>query len=145
MSDFRSEYFNRYALSGLNKVGDVIIPGTTGKDPFPSFSETGCIEHVDELLAVTEEEDVKALNIVLTVLNFLPAAATRGLFRLSLLDNRVPDSIGSALRMLNLALRGVPMSLYYSNFTSLDYTGKKVFDIIDYDVHCEPDPDFKNW
>lgn len=145
MNKVYSEYFNRFAIKGLDKVGDVIIPGTTGENGFPSFSQTGCIENVDEILQVTHPEDVAALNILMTVLGLLPALVTLTLFKLSMQDEKVPDILGNPLRMLNLALRGLPMSLYYSSFSKLEYDGKKVYEIIDYDIYCEPDPDFKNF
>ena len=45
-----SLYLSQFELCGLNKVGDLVVPGGYG---FPSFSETGCVNHVDDVMAAT--------------------------------------------------------------------------------------------
>ena len=135
-----SKYLSRAALKGLDKVGDVVLPGEPHSDNgFPSFSETGCIYHVDEVLVTTACDDVKALNILLAILGLLPSFITRGLLQLSGLEKHAPGLLGTALRLLGVALRGVPVSLYYSNLTGPGYTGKTVHEVMGYQVQCEPD------
>lgn len=135
-----SAYLSNAALRGLNKVGDIVLPGEPhNSDGFPSFSATGCIHHVDEVLVTTAPDDVKALNILLSILGLLPATATRWLLQLASLEKHAPGLLGTGLRLLGVALRGVPISLYYSNLTGPNYTGKTVHEVMGYHVHCEPD------
>lgn len=135
-----SEYLSNAALRGLNKVGDIVLPGEPhNSGGFPSFSTTGCIHHVDEVLVTTADDDIKALNILLAILGVLPAAISRWLLQLSSLEKYAPGLLGTSLRLLGVALRGVPVSLYYSNLTGPGYTGKTVHEVMGYQVHCEPD------
>lgn len=135
-----SKYLSYAALKGLNKVGDVVLPGEPyNNDGFPRFSATGCIYHVDEVLTTTAPEDVKALNMLLATLGFLPAVVTQWLLQLSSLEAHAPGLLGTGLRLVGVALRGVPISLYYSNLTAPSYTGKTVHEVMAYQVHCEPD------
>lgn len=137
-----SNYISHRALKGLNKLGDVVIPKS---QTLPSFSETNAIEYVDEVLEVTDPEDVTALNILLTVIHFLPAGFSKGLLKLSEQCERLPDWIGNPLRMVNIALRGIPLSLYYSGLQGSQAKGSNVLEIMEYELTCEPDYDFKNW
>lgn len=137
-----SNYISHRALKGLNKLGDIIIPQS---HTMPSFSETRSIEYVDEVLEVTNQEDVAALNILLTVIHFMPRFFTQGLLKLSEQCERLPDIIGNPLRMVNIALRGIPMSLYYSGLKGINANCDGVLDIMEYELSCEPDYNFKNW
>ncbi|MFQ5420283.1 MAG: hypothetical protein ACE5EY_07965, partial [Anaerolineae bacterium] len=65
----KSKYFSPRALAGLNRIGDVLLPGT---DELPSFSEFGGIEYVDQLVAYAPADDVTTLGTVLAVLSWLP-------------------------------------------------------------------------
>lgn len=135
-----SQYLSYAALKGLSKVGDVVLPGEPhDSNGFPSFSQTGCIHHVDEVLVTTAPDDVKALNILLAIMGFLPAIVTKWLLQLSSLEEHAPGFLGMGLRLIGVALRGVPISLYYSNLTHPSYQGKTVYEVMDYQVHCEPD------
>ncbi len=116
----KSEYFNQAALKGLNRIGDILIPG--GGD-FPSFSEFNCIEHVDDLLAYAPPEDVKDLGMVLMLLSYLPKSL---LLRLVKSLAKAPDKkggLGILFRQLNLGIRGIVFSLYYSEKPGQGYTG----------------------
>lgn len=136
MSYAQSKYLSPRGLDGLNKVGDVVLPGDGN---FPRYSDTGCSCHVDEVLEVTHPDDVAGLKLLLPVMSFMPAAFIRALLRLSELEQHAPGIIGTGLRLIGLALRGVPLSLYYSNLTAPYYRGKTVYEVIGYDVHVEPD------
>ncbi len=134
-----SSYLSIRALAGLNKVGDVVLPGEAQADGLPRFSDTGCIAYVDEVMAATAEDDVKALNLLLAVQSYLPAVIIRGLLKLSAWEQYAPGVLGTGLRLIGVALRGVPISLYYSNLHAPDYAGTQVHAAMDYHVHCEPD------
>lgn len=51
-----STILNNRAIRAMERIGDIMIPKN---GDFPSFSETGSIEHIDDLVAYAPEEDIK--------------------------------------------------------------------------------------
>lgn len=137
-----SNYLSARAMRGLNKLGDIVAPGF---ENMPKFSDTGCILYVDEIMEVTKKADVDSLNILLAVIDIMPKAFTRMLLWLGAQNDKVPDLIGSALRLLDIGLRGVIISLYYSSLSAPEFEGESVHQAMGYEVQCEPDYTFKNW
>jgi hypothetical protein len=118
-------------LRALARIGDAMIPGGEG---FPRFSDTGCLAHVDPILEVTPAEDVAGLKALLSVLSFFPAGL---LLRFLRFVGRERESLGplaGALRNIDLGLKGLVMSTYYSNRTGPGYAGPKVFDVLGFDL-----------
>jgi aldehyde dehydrogenase (NAD+) len=126
-----SKYFNQPQLLGLQKAGDVILPGT---DLSPSFSDTGCIDHVDRLAAYLSDEDLGGLRLLLRLLHRTPKWSIRLLMTACSANARFPGFLGAALRTIDLGLRGIITSLYYSNLTGAGYQGKKVFNVVGWDA-----------
>ncbi len=122
-----SRYFTQPQLLGLQKAGDVILPGTNRS---PGFSATGCIEHVDRLAAYLSADDLGGLRVLLRLLRRAPKWAIRLLMRACQANARFPGFLGTALRTIDIGLRGMVTSLYYSNLTGAGYQGKKVFDVV---------------
>jgi hypothetical protein len=131
-----SKYLSERELKGLSKVGDLMIPGGYG---MPSFSHTGCIEHVDEIMSTTLPADVKDFKLLMNVMYFLPEVFVRGILNMIANEARFPSPIGGVLRLLNIGMKGVVYSLYYSDKTGLTYAGPSVNESIGYQVHCAPD------
>ena len=107
-----STIINNRAVKTIERIGDIMIPKN---GDFPSFSETGSVEHIDDLIAYAPEDDIKDLGSLLTVLSFMPN------FVLKWLMNKVADSheagdagIPVLLRQLDFGLRGLIFSCYYS-------------------------------
>jgi hypothetical protein len=128
----KSNYFWNSTLKGLSRVGDVYIPQT---GEFPSFSQLGCIEMIDEMAAYLPGEDVSLLNGVLTVFAVLPVRTLRWLVRVmeESLDN--VGTLPSLLRLLSLGLRGLLFGCYYSGYCGQGYTGKTPLDILGYQLN----------
>ncbi len=116
----KSEYFNQAALKGLNRIGDILVPG---EDDFPSFSEYNCIEHVDDLLAFAPPEDVKDLGMVLAILNYFPRSLLLYLVKSLAQAPDKKGGLGVLFRQLNLGIRGIVFSLYYSEKPGAGYSG----------------------
>ncbi len=115
----KSIYFNQSALKGLNKMGDILVPGT---GDFPSFSQYNCIEHVDGLLAYAPADDVKDLGMVLMLLSFLPRVLLIKLVKILAGAPQKKGGIGTLLRQLNMGIRGIVFSLYYSEKPGSGYS-----------------------
>lgn len=131
-----SEYFSIKQLEAIEKLGDIIIPAN---GDFPAFSDTGCIEHIDTVMSPAHEEDIKALGWLLLVLRYTPPIFIRWLLDLMGKAESMPRWLAPPFRLLNVSLKGIVFSLYYSNLTRDSYTGPRPFDAIDYELYCEPD------
>ncbi len=118
---------------GLLRLGDVLIPGD---GDMPSFSNSGCAAHADRMLQHMYDDDRAGVTGVLTACAFLPRPVIRGLFAMTDRHERAPEPIAGLLRMANLGIKGVVMTLYYS-----DVGGGRVFETMKWDpvVHAPAD------
>lgn len=128
----QSNYFNAAALKGLNRIGDVFIPGD---GELPSFSAFGGIEHVDAVIAYTPEEDIASLKLVLSVFSFLPESMLRWAVDQMVAASYRDGLINSLLRQLNIGLKGILFACYYSGKAGAAYTGTNPLEVIDYQPH----------
>jgi hypothetical protein len=60
------------------------------------------------------------------------------LIKLIALGERIPGQWGAPLRLLNVSLRGVVYSLYYSNYQREPAQTNPVHGVIGYQVSCPP-------
>ena len=128
-----SKYFSTRALAGLNRIGDVLLPDSDG---LPSFSAYGAIEHVDDLAAYAPADDIATLGTVLAVLSWLPQGVLHWLA--GKMSTATPDSTGMMAplyRQLNMGLRGILFSLYYSGKPGSAFSGKDPLEVIGYEVN----------
>lgn len=131
----QSRYLGLRQLRALERLGDILLPGY---GDMPRFSETGSLAHVDELLAAAPAADVRDLRLLLTVLAWMPDWALRALLNLIERRERLPNLLAAPLRLLNLGLKGVLLSLYYSGLPGPYSQGPSVLDIMEYQLNCEP-------
>ena len=121
------KYLSNSALNGLNRLGDIIIPAY---EQFPSFSQAGGVSSADDLVEHAPEADRKDLNLVLTLLSFMPGFILRWLVGKmeTSPDNNGP--IGPIFRQLDIGIRGLVFSCYYSGRLGADYKGPDPLDLI---------------
>lgn len=124
-----SRYFTPRELHGLRRAGDLILPGT---DASPSFSQTGCIDHIDRMAAYLNTDDLDGLRLVGGLFAWWPRWSIRLLLKLCTRGQRLPGPLGAALRLMEIGVKGAVMSLYYANVSGEGYRGPKVFDVIDW-------------
>lgn len=122
-----SKYFSQNQLKGLLKSGDTILPGTAIS---PSFSETGCINHIDRMAAFLSDDDLGGLKLLFGIFRWTPKWIISLIMTACNHNKRFPGFLGAGLRMIEIGVKGATLSPYYANLTSPDYTGKKVYDII---------------
>lgn len=147
-----SQYLPPRAYQGLSRLGDFLLPGTAH---MPAFSTTHCLEHVDEMLSSTSKRDRDDLIKILTVFSVLPHWAMGRLLRLS---GKASSEVASypranvgmrpinqltlwfttQLRLLDLGLRGVVFSLYYSGLNDALTHTPSVHNAMDFQLHCQP-------
>ena len=137
MKDNASRFLSPGQYRSLVRIGELYLPGT---ETMPSFSATGCIRHLDLLLGEIDPSDRKMLALVLSVLRFVPVLLLR--YLLVAMDNhhRMVGVIAAPLRLLNLALKGTVMTLYYSGLEDdSSHEAPGVHQAMDFHLHCEPD------
>jgi len=115
-------------VRGLRKAGDVLIPGDS---ELPSFSGSGCVAHVDGMLDYMHGGDRDGLKALLGVFGLLPKVLIRGIIALTEHHHGVPTALGSVLRMINTGVKGVVMTLYYSDVGG---QGQSIYQVIKYDA-----------
>jgi hypothetical protein len=126
--------FSKRAVIGLSKIGDVYLPKN---NEFPTYSEVADTSKLDMLIENAPKEDIEALNMVLVIFSYLPMFIVKFLvhqFSKSMSSNS-EGIIASNFRQLNMGLRGLCYSTYYSEFTNPNYKGKMPLQILDYNLN----------
>ncbi len=122
------------AIRAIYRIGDMMIPKN---GDFPSYSEVKGLDYIDDILSYAPENDISDLNMVLTILGFMPT------FVLKILVNKMSKShenegsgaISVILRQLDFGLRGIVFATYYTEKTSPSFKGQKPIDIIGYKIN----------
>lgn len=127
-----SKYFWKSAIKGLNRIGDVFIPQD---DDMPSFSQFGGVEAIDSVIAYLPAEDVTLLNFALTIFLIMPDGFLQWL--VSEMENSLEKTgeIPSVMRQLNLGLRGIVFSCYYSGVSGSGFQGNNPLDVLGYKLN----------
>lgn len=126
-----SNYFSANAVKCLIRFGDLIIPSN---EPFPSFSEYGGVEYLDDMLEYAGDDDVTTLNILLGILSFMPDSVLRWVIRKTEESPSNESMMGGLFRELHVGLRGILFSCYYAGKPGKNYTGTDPLDLVGYDV-----------
>lgn len=129
-----ANFFSTRATKGLLKVGEIYCPKN---GDFPSFSEAAGTPYLNSLAANVPEDDFSSLNLVLAIFSFLPKGILNWIIEACTNAQNNPSDgiIPSTLRQLNIGLRGLCYSIYYSEFTNPNYKGKKPLEVIDYQLN----------
>lgn len=126
--------FSTSATKGLLKVGEVYCPKN---GDFPSFKEVAGTPYLNMLVANVPADDFSALSLVLSIFSFLPQGIVRWIVNACTKAQNNPSDgfLPSNLRQLNLGLRGLCFSLYYSEFNNPNFKDKKPLEVIDYHLN----------
>ncbi len=127
-----SRLFSKSAKKGLIRIGDILIPGN---DEFPSFSAYMCMEHIDDLIAYAPEDDIKDLGMVMSMFSLLPQGILVWLVRKMAIAHKNEGPLGSVLRQLNIGIRGIVFSLYYSEKPGSNFRQKNPTEMIGFTVN----------
>lgn len=126
-----SRHLTSRQMRGLSKLGDAYLPGD---GVLPSFSATGCAEHVDEVLDNLPEVDRDSLQLLLTLLSLTPQFKLVWLARFLEWSPKIPGPLGAGLRFLRMGIKGLVLTLYYSGKTGAEYHGPKPLEVLGYEV-----------
>lgn len=132
MSKPHSQILDPRAVRALERLGDLIVPRAGS---LPAFSELGCVEHVDSVLVYAPREDVASLKAVLVGLYYAPDLLLKLLVRAMANPGKWPALAATNLRLLDMGVRGVVLSLYYSGKTGAAYQGAMPHELLGYEIH----------
>ena len=107
-----SKYFSKSSIKGIERIGDIMIPRS---QDFPSFSDTGCIEHVDDFIAYTPESDLNDLNMLLTLISLMPGFAVHWLIKKMEASHKSNGGLSSLFRQIDFGMRGIVFSCFKDN------------------------------
>ncbi len=127
----KSEFLTKRALKTLINIGDIIIPQS---NEFPAFSEVVSSHQLDELLKYAPESDVESLNLFLTILSFMPQFVLKWFIKFIHKNFHSASFYGPIVRELNIGLRGIIFSCYYTNNLKHGFSGNKPLEIINADI-----------
>lgn len=127
-----SKIFSKPALNALNRIGDIIAPKN---GELPSYSECGCIEYIDDVAGYAPENDIKDLNMLLTVLSFMPGFVLQLLIKTINNSHQKDGPLTDLFRMLDFGLKGIILGTYYSGKVGKDYKGKSPQQIIGFNIN----------
>lgn len=113
------------------RIGDILLPKN---GEFPSFSETGSAEHLDDLTAYAPEGDIRDLNMVLTVFSYMPDFILKWLVSKMEHAHSSSGMLSTVLRQLDFGLRGLIFSCYYSGKTGTLFKGRNPLDVIEFEI-----------
>ncbi|MFZ2147654.1 MAG: hypothetical protein WAV28_10585, partial [Sedimentisphaerales bacterium] len=133
-----SKYFTPAQLRVINRIGDILAPGD---GVLPRFSETGSVEQIDRMVAYLPPSDIAGLKLLTNVLRFTPGFGIRLLLKVTMLDRYFPGSIAANLRKLDIGLRGIIFSLYYSFLDDPAGHGQRIKDGIGWDGAIRTKPE----
>lgn len=132
---FSSLFLTSQQLKTLERIGDLWMPAW---EEYPSFSQLGCIEYIDDILRWTPLEQLKDLQLLLSILSFFPTLFLKLFLKFVEKGNAWPVFIGTLSRLIHFAFRGIVFSLYYSGQQGSHYKGKNPLTLISYEINRVP-------
>ncbi len=122
----------------IERIGDILAPGD---DTLPAFSQCGFAEHADRMLLYLPEGERVRLRRFLRFTRLLPLCAVRVLLRSKALDRFLPNFAALPLRKLELGLRGLVFSLYYSFLDTPSGCGRRIQEAVGWDAAIRTRPE----
>ncbi len=119
------------AKHALSRIGYILLPKN---GDFPSFSETGAIEHLDGLTEFDPAGDISDLSMVLSILSFMPEFVLKWLVNKMETSQDSEGFLGPIFRQLDFGLRGLIFSCYYSGKMGSGFKGKNPLDVIGFEI-----------
>jgi hypothetical protein len=101
-------------IKGLYKLGKVVIPDFPG---FPTFAETQPQKHINGMVDYMYEDDRSAILVILSLFSMLPNFVIK--WKMLFIDYAAKwkGMPGAPFKMLQIALKGLIFTLYYSDLT----------------------------
>jgi hypothetical protein len=105
---------SRAQIRGLHKLASVILPKS---QDLPDFSEIGPEELINGMIDYMYPDDRGAILVLLKGFAIMPRFLIRLIMHIIIGGARWKGAAGAVFRMLQIALKGLVFTLYYSDFT----------------------------
>lgn len=107
--------FSKAHLKGVEKLGRVIIPETTD---FPPFRELKAEKYLNRMIDYMYDDDKSAILFLLKLFSVMPLFKIRWTMSLIEKGSRWKGMKGAPFRMLQIGLKGLIFTIYYSDLTT---------------------------
>jgi acyl-CoA reductase-like NAD-dependent aldehyde dehydrogenase len=124
-----SRYLKPRQTSVLEKLGDILIP--VGGE-LPSFSQADVIQHVDRIFEFLPTADRSSLLALLTLLACTPTWLLATFWSLIQKCKTLSGFWGSPFRQIDIGLKGIIYTLYYSDLDTPGKNQKTILEILDW-------------
>jgi len=114
-------------LRGVEKLGKVVMPPDSD---FPAFSELHAEQYINRMVDYMYEDDRSAIMIILKLFSAMPLFMIRSTMSLIEHGSKWKGMMGAPFRMLQIGLKGLIFTIYYSDLTS----GQNIHSKIGYDA-----------
>jgi acyl-CoA reductase-like NAD-dependent aldehyde dehydrogenase len=101
----------KLARKGLLKAADVILPGGA---ELPRFSQTEFLNHFPRIRDYMYQDDRQGFLLLMNLFGLMPRFKVRFLLWLASCHRFFPGPLGTVMRQINVGVRGVVFTLYYS-------------------------------
>ncbi len=109
--------FSALSIKGISKIGDIVIPGDR---ELPSFSETNFIHEFGRISSYMTIEDKEGLKLLTSIFAFTPKTIIKLILKIASYHYLLPFWPAPILRQINLGLRGIIFTMYYSGIDDKD-------------------------
>jgi acyl-CoA reductase-like NAD-dependent aldehyde dehydrogenase len=110
-----SKHLGKTSLRGVLKAGDLLVPRS---QDFEGFSEKAFIGEIDRMVDFMPPKDREDFKLLMSVFAFLPRGALRSLLKKAEKPDALPGFLVPTLRKINLGVKGVAYTLYYSDLSA---------------------------
>ncbi|MBX7225645.1 MAG: hypothetical protein K1X55_06420 [Chitinophagales bacterium] len=128
-----ANHLSKNAQKGLGRLGDLILPAS---GEFPKYSDVAGFQYLDEMVENAPEDDISSLSLVLSILAFMPGFILQWIVSKMEKSQYDPSNgiLAVTFRQLNVGIRGLLYSTYYSEKINPNYKGKTPEQLIDFEV-----------
>ncbi|MFZ8934919.1 MAG: aldehyde dehydrogenase family protein, partial [Bacteriovoracaceae bacterium] len=122
-----SRYLNKNQVKGFLKTADILLPG---ESDLPRFGQTGFGDYLDDILEEAPTNDIQDLKMLFGIFCWLPSFFIKIILLLSEKSDIGPGFWQKNMRLINIGLKGIIFSLYYSRLPDAQRNGERIFESI---------------
>ena len=110
-------------FNGLLRTGQILLPGDNIS---PDFRTAGHAENINRILDHMGDEDIEGIRLLLNIFALLPDFLIRFILWITLFDNLVPNFLATPFRQIQIGIKGLVYTLYYSDLTPQSTVHKEI-------------------
>jgi hypothetical protein len=110
-------------IKGMEKLGKVVLPAD---GDFPAFSDIQAKKYLNRMIDYMYEDDRSSLLIILKLFSILPLFMINWIMHFIERGARWKGMMGAPFRMLQIGLKGLIFTIYYSDMTEKQIIHTKI-------------------